>query len=148
MLAACYQRIRQDALSMREIGRTGSRLGVGVLLGIALVGCHTEQTSEAVAPNPVPTIQAIAPRSSSVGHKAQTLQVVGLNFVRGASVSFYDNSVNPLRIVRPANVLTAGELTVPLFDAEQAIPHKYLVGVINPAPGGGPSAQNVIFEIK
>jgi len=82
--------------------------------------------------NPVPTITSLSPPSSTAGSEAQSLTIIGNNFVSNSTAAF--NGVGHL-----ATFVSSTKLTIQMSASDQATVGNYPVVVTNPAPGGGTS---------
>lgn len=89
--------------------------------------------------NPTPVTSGMAPGTVQAGAAAFTLSVQGSNFVPGAVVR-WDGSDRPTTFVSPT------ELQASISAADVASEASVAVTVVNPAPGGGISNQQ-LFEV-
>ena len=84
------------------------------------------------ANNPVPSISSLSPSSATAGAAAQTLTILGTNFLSTSTVTY--NAV-----AHTATYVSAAQLTIQLNTTDQATAGTFAVVVKNPAPGGGAS---------
>jgi len=84
--------------------------------------------------NPVPLISTLSPSSATAGGAGFTLQVIGSNFVQGATVYFGGRARNTAFV--NSNELNADILTSDIADGGTGV-----VFVFNPLPGGGASTS-------
>jgi hypothetical protein len=89
--------------------------------------------------NPVPTLTSISPNTVSAGVAAFTMTLTGTNFVSSSVVDWNGAA-------QPTTFVSATTLTATISAAEVQFAGSALVGVVNPAPGGGTS-NSVVFEI-
>ena len=89
--------------------------------------------------NPVPTITSLSPSSATAGAAAQTLTIMGTNFLSSSSVT-YNN------VAHTATFVSSTQLTISLSAGDQATAGTYAVVVTNPSPGGGAS-NSVNFTV-
>ena len=82
------------------------------------------------APNPVPSIAAIAPSSATAGGAAFTLLVNGSGYVSTSTVRWNGS-------LRPTTFLSAGALSAQIAAGDIASTGTALVTVFNAGPGGG-----------
>jgi hypothetical protein len=82
--------------------------------------------------NPVATISSLSPASATAGAAAQTLTIIGTNFVSN-SITTYNGVAHTVTFV------SSTQLTIMLSASDQATAGAYPVVVINPTPGGGAS---------
>ena len=82
--------------------------------------------------NPVPTISSLSPASAMEGAAAQTLTIMGTNFVSTSTVTYNG-------VAHTAKFVSATELTISLTASDESTAGTYPVVVTNPAPGGGTS---------
>lgn len=94
-------------------------------------------TQSGVALNPTPVIGGLSPSTVTAGGGAFTLIVNGSNFVSGASVQW--NGSN-----RQTTVVSASQLTAQIPATDIAAAGTVQITVVNPPPGGGPSAATVL----
>lgn len=104
-----------------------------------VAGIDDAVTAFAVA-NPLATIETLLPASAQQGAAALTLTLKGKNFVGGSQV-FWQGSAKPTTFV------STGELRVSISAAEVATAGNVTIKVVNPAPGGGDSANTATFKI-
>jgi hypothetical protein len=90
--------------------------------------------------NPVPTITSLSPASGTTGAAAQTLTIIGTNFVSTSTVTY--NSV-----AHTATYVDSTHLTISLTAADQAAAGTFPVVVTNPPPSGGAS-NSVNFAVN
>jgi len=90
--------------------------------------------------NPIPTLASLLPASAPAGSMGTTVMVQGENFVDGATV--YVNGV-----ARATEFIHPGELQVELGAADLAAAGTLTIEVINPAPGGGPAVNSLLFTV-
>ena len=86
--------------------------------------------------NPVPEITDLQPNAVAAGSQAFTLIINGLGFVPGSVVQWNGQA-------RPTTFVNTTQLTIPVSAAEVAAPTNVNINVVNPAPGGGTSAQRI-----
>ncbi len=79
-----------------------------------------------------PSLTSLSPTSSVVGSAAQTLTLIGTNFLSTSTVTY--NGVG-----HAAMFVSSTQLTISLAAADQTTPGSYAVAVTNPGPGGGAS---------
>jgi len=87
-----------------------------------------------VVSNPVPTISSLAPAGVPVGNAAFVLTVSGSNFVADSLVLFNGQG-------RQTTFVSASMLRAAIPASDVQMGGSYAVKVINPAPGGGASAE-------
>jgi hypothetical protein len=112
----------------------GARLSVLLILvlaGISLLGFSTAGGS-ALPSNPVPTIEALSPNSSTLGGESFTLSVVGSNFIPGSTVQWNASSLH-------TTVVSDTLVTAYIPASFLSMPGPDAVTVVNPGPGGGVS---------
>jgi DNA-binding beta-propeller fold protein YncE len=90
--------------------------------------------------NPVATLSSLNPASAPAGSPALTVSVLGENFIPGAVVRV--NGSN-----RPTTYINPGELEVELSVADLANAGVRTITVFTPAPGGGPSVNDLPFVV-
>jgi hypothetical protein len=83
--------------------------------------------------NPPPTVSAISPSTLVAGSPAQTLTVIGTNFLATSTVTFNGTTV-------AGTVVSPTQLTIPLTAANLTTAGSFPVVVTNGTPGGGSSA--------
>lgn len=84
--------------------------------------------------NRVPTIIWMLPVNTTARGAASSLGVYGANFVQGSTVQW--NGAN-----RPTTYVNSNQLQVAVSPSDIANAGSAAVKVVNPAPGGGPSAE-------
>lgn len=89
---------------------------------------------------PVPTLTSVSPSSAVAGGSAFTLTVNGGGFLSSSVIQWNGNS-------RATSYASATQLTTVISAADIAAGQNAVVTVINPAPGGGTSAE-VTFAIN
>ena len=90
--------------------------------------------------NPIPTLTALVPGSTSAGGGAFTLTVSGTNFVAGAVVQWNGAT-------RTTTFVGSTQLTASISAGDIASGGTAQVTVVNPNPGGGPS-NSLSFNIN
>lgn len=85
-------------------------------------------------PNPVPSISSLSPSSAAVGAAGFTLTVNGSNFAAGSIIQWNGNT-------RATTYISSTQLSTTITSADLAIAQNASITVVNPAPGGGPSAD-------
>jgi len=117
----------------------GARLSLSLLLviaGMSLFGFSSAGGS-GLPPNPVPTIEALSPNSSTLGGESFTLSVVGSNFMPGSTVQWNAASLHTTFV---SNTL----LTAYVPSSFLSMPGPDAVTVVNPAPGGMSNSLNFV----
>jgi len=122
----------------------GAATGVAVPVSISIGGVSSNTVTMAVnppaAPNPVPSITALSPFSTSPGAPSATLAITGTGFVSSSSVTV--NGVS-----QPTTFVGSTQLTAALNAPTIAAAGSFPVTVANPSPGGGASnAVNFIVQ--
>ena len=102
-------------------------------------GGGTSNPATLTLTNPLPSVVSLTPTYVAKGSTDLQLQLNGTNFVSGATVQFDGTTYTPSSVT-PTTML----VTIP--QAQFATPRSLLVGVTNPAPGGGPGAA-VTFNV-
>lgn len=92
--------------------------------------------------NPQPSLTSLNPNSATAGDAGFTLTLTGANFAAGMQVTW---SGQPNL---SAAVGSATSATVSIPAAYIAAPGAFSVGVVNPGPGGGPSAGTLTFTVN
>jgi hypothetical protein len=116
------------------------------LLEIAVVnpgpggGVSRAAVVRVIEPNRAPTITAIAPDHIEVGSAGFDLTVTGADFLDGAVVRW--NGAD-----RPTTFVSETELVAAIADTDVATATTAMVDVVNPGPGGGPSASARPFYV-
>jgi hypothetical protein len=100
-------------------------------------GGGTSQPSTFAVGNPMPTITSMSPDSTTAGGPGFTLTVDGTGFVAGATIWY---RYSP----RPTTLVSSTRLTAPVSDTSIVSGGYAPVLVVNPAPGGGPSAPDTV----
>ncbi len=123
---------------------SGSDLATGGTYGVAVTnpapGGGTSSTLNFTVNNLVPTVTSLSPPSGTAGAAAQTLTIVGTNFVSNSTVTYHAVAHTP-------TFLSSTQLTISLTASDQATAGNYAVVVTNPAPGGGAS-NSVNFVVS
>jgi hypothetical protein len=96
-------------------------------------GGGTSSAVSFVVDYPVPTLSSASPPSALAGAAAQTLALIGTNFLATSTVTY--NGVG-----HTATYVSATQLSISLSTADQATAGSYAVVVTNPGPGGGTSS--------
>jgi hypothetical protein len=121
-------------------GHLSSRLALLIVAGLAGCGGGSSGTGAPPPSNPVPSITSIAPTSITAGGSAFTLTVNGSSFVSGATVDWNGST-------RTTSFMSASQLAASITAGDIASAGTAKITVVNPAPGGGASAQ-VSFTIN
>ena len=109
-----------------------------VLLFTVIAACGDNDNNE--SKNPVPVLTALSPTSATVGDAAFTLTVTGSGFVTGSTVNWSGAA-------RTTTFVSGTQLTAAIAAADVATAGTAQVTVVNPSPGGGPSAA-LTFTIQ
>jgi Glycosyltransferase WbsX/IPT/TIG domain len=111
---------------------SASRLFVRITLFLApaLAGCGG--ASVPPSENPIPTVSAISPNSSTLAGPAFTLSVVGDNFINGSTLQWNGSALT-------TTVVSSQLITAQIPASNITAPGPYAISVSNPAPGGGTS---------
>ncbi len=88
--------------------------------------------SAAAGSNPQPSLTSLSPSSAYPGAAAQTLTLIGTNFLSTSTVTY--NGAG-----HAATFVSSTQLTIGLTAADEATAGSYAVVVTNPGPGGGAS---------
>ncbi|MBC8074657.1 MAG: hypothetical protein H7Y32_01165 [Chloroflexales bacterium] len=102
----------------------------------------TNGTTGAV--NPQPSVSALSSTSAQVGAEGFTLMVSGADFLPGAIVR-WRNGGDVTDLVPTSSTTTTLVVSVP--PQLLAAPGEAQVTAVNPLPGGGPAAQQLLFAI-
>ena len=94
----------------------------------------------AVTSNPVPVLASVSPSSATAGGPTFTLMVTGSNFIGGSVVEWGATALN-------TNFVSGTQLTASVPASDIATAGTVQITVVNPTPGGGPSAP-VPFTIN
>jgi hypothetical protein len=124
---------------------TGSSIPIGIVNTSGVLPNGTALTVSGAGgtitvDNPVPSINSLSPSSATAGTGAFTLTVNGTGFVNGAAVLWNGSS-------RTTTFGGATQLHASITAADMASPLIAQVAVVNPAPGGGISA-NALFAVN
>jgi hypothetical protein len=92
------------------------------------------------APNPVPDVTGLSPAQAMVGDDAFGITVIGNGFVPGSTVLWNGED-------RTSGYLNEFMLAATIRASDLAAAGTAFVSVLNPAPGGGPSASARVFTI-
>ncbi|HEX7669824.1 MAG TPA: hypothetical protein VF395_09585, partial [Polyangiaceae bacterium] len=90
--------------------------------------------------NPVPVLTAVTPNTVTAGATDIGVTLVGSGFVRGASVTFDQNTIG-------STFVTASKMTATFPTAVLTTVGSHTVRIVNPAPGGGAS-KGLTFTIS
>ena len=104
-----------------------------------VAGIDDAVTAFAVA-NPQATLESLLPASVQQGTPDFTLVIKGKNFVGGSQIFWQGNA-------KPTTFISTGELRATISAGEVAAAGSAAVKVVNPAPGGGDSANSATFSI-
>ncbi len=104
-----------------------------------VAGLDDAVTAFAVA-NPQATLESLLPASVPQGATDFTLVVKGKNFVGGSQIVWQGT-------VKPTTYISTGEVRTTISAAEVVTAGSAAVKVVNPAPGGGDSANQATFTI-
>ncbi len=118
------------SLSTGDQGTVGS---YAVIVTNPTPGGGLSNTIDFAVNRSAPTISSLSPNSAIVGASAQTLTIIGTNFVSGSTVTYNG-------VAHTATFVNATQLTISLSVGDQATAGTYSVVVSNPAPGGGSSS--------
>lgn len=92
---------------------------------------------------------ALFPPDITAGSQNFTLFINGSGFISKANGDLGNSTATWNGSPRPTTMnLATGQLQVTIFSTDVATAGEAQVGVINPAPGGGPSNSNVTFTIN
>ncbi len=103
-------------------------------------GGGTSSTLNFTVNNLVPTVTSLSPPSGTAGAAAQTLTIIGTNFVSNSTVTYHAVAHTP-------TFFSSTQLTISLSASDQATAGNYAVVVSNPTPGGGAS-NSVNFVVS
>ncbi|MCP4359492.1 MAG: beta-propeller fold lactonase family protein [Chloroflexi bacterium] len=115
-----------------DVSPDGSTVHTAAFLDDAVVTLHIA--------NPLPILKALRPASTAAGGNDFTLTVLGGDFVPDAEVLLAGSA-------RPTTYISPSTLEAELSAADIATAGTILVTVQNPAPGGGPSVNSLLFTI-
>lgn len=100
-------------------------------------GGGTSAPSTFAVGNAIPTITSVSPDSTLAGGAGFALTVDGTGFVAGATIWFGSWP-------RPTTLVSGTRVTAPVSDTSIVSGGFVPVVVVNPAPGGGPSAPDTV----
>lgn len=125
------------AISATDIANTGT---ANVTVVNPTPGGGTSQAFAFATNNAVPAITSLSPSSAVLGAAGFALTVDGSGFLPTSAILWNGNS-------RAATYLSATQLTTAISATDLAAVQNAVVTVVNPAPGGGPSA-GVVFAVN
>jgi hypothetical protein len=121
------------AISATDIATTGT---ANVTVVNPAPGGGTSQTLTFATNNAVPSITSLSPSSAAAGAPAFTLTVNGSGFISASTILWNGNS-------RATSYVSSTQLTTAISATDMAAGQNAVVSVVNPPPGGGPSAEAV-----
>ena len=125
--------------ALARIGKNTPRLIPWFLLAV-LSGCGSSSSAPPPPPsNPVPSSYSLSPANAIAGGPAFTLTVSGNGFVQGSTVQWNGSS-------RTTTYSSVTQLTAAISAADIATTGTANVSVVNPAPGGGTSAEHSLLQ--
>jgi 6-phosphogluconolactonase (cycloisomerase 2 family) len=141
-LASGFLATLEPPTKEKFVKRISTLVLIATTIGLGIYGCGVggstapasgSQTAPQTALNPVPTITAVSPSSSTAGGAPFTLTINGTNFIAASTLNFGG-------MTAIANLFySSTHLTVPIPAAAIASAGIVAVTVTNPGPGGGTS---------
>ncbi|MGH7839074.1 MAG: beta strand repeat-containing protein, partial [Candidatus Binataceae bacterium] len=125
-------------------------------LVVGLVSCSSGSSTGTFNPTPIlgcgqnlnPNC-ALFPTNITAGSQNFTLFINGSGFISKANGNLGNSTATWNGSPRPTTLnVNSGQLNVTIYSTDVATAGEAQVGIINPAPGGGPSNNNVTFTIN